>query len=242
LINSNSGNVLIGDFSNIPVSSGLLYSYYKFSVSGRTNFIGNDNVIGIWSATPYGNKRHYLGISNATYGAGADYTSITSTAWDGVAETPQALTFQNFQDPSGTGNVGIGYFPAAPTAKLSVNGQVFVNTSCAPSDAQLAVNGRIYATSVKVELPDGAGCFPDYVFEAHYKLRPLLELESYIKFNKHLPDVPSATQVEANGIDIAEMDAILLRKVEELTLYMIELKKENAQLVQEIEALKDPKK
>jgi hypothetical protein len=69
--------------------------------------------------------------------------------------------------------------------------------------------------------------WPDYVFEPEYKLPSLLELEQYIKANKHLPEVPSAEQVKENGLSVGEMNAILLMKVEELTLHLIELKREN---------------
>jgi len=112
-------------------------------------------------------------------------------------------------------------------------GKVYMNMNngCAPSDAQLAVNGRIYATGIRVELLDANGCFPDYVFEPDYKLKTLNEVESYIKANKHLPEVPSAKEVASNGIDLADMDVVLLKKIEELTLYVIQLKKE-------VEALK----
>ncbi len=67
----------------------------------------------------------------------------------------------------------------------------------------------------------------DYVFDKDYKLKPLSEVETYIKNNKHLPDVPSTDDVACDGIDMAKMDATLLRKVEELTLYVLELKKDN---------------
>ncbi len=67
-------------------------------------------------------------------------------------------------------------------------------------------------------------------FSKDYNLRPLSEVEAFIKKNKHLPDVPSAKQVEAEGIKLKEMNATLLKKVEELTLYMIELEKKVAAL------------
>jgi hypothetical protein len=68
---------------------------------------------------------------------------------------------------------------------------------------------------------------PDYVFESSYKLPPLEEVSSFINKNKHLPEVSSASTMEENGINLGEMNMLLLKKVEELTLYMIELKKEN---------------
>ena len=63
---------------------------------------------------------------------------------------------------------------------------------------------------------------PDYVFDAGYKLLPLSDVEKFVKDNKHLPDVASAKSMKADGIDLTEMNFTLLRKVEELTLYVIE--------------------
>ena len=68
--------------------------------------------------------------------------------------------------------------------------------------------------------------WPDFVFGNNYKLMNLYELEQYINTNQHLPDVPAAQEVSANGIDLGEMNAILLQKVEELTLHIIELQKQ----------------
>jgi hypothetical protein len=78
---------------------------------------------------------------------------------------------------------------------------------------------------------------PDYVFEEDYNLPSLEEVEAYIKANKHLPEIPSAAEFEANGIQLGKMSFDLLKKVEELTLYMIELKKENEALKARVEAL-----
>ena len=79
-------------------------------------------------------------------------------------------------------------------------------------------DGTTYATKVIVqETP-----FPDYVFESTYKLMPLNELEKYIKENKHLPNMPTAKEVEKNGADIAEINRLLVEKIEELTLYILE--------------------
>jgi hypothetical protein len=65
----------------------------------------------------------------------------------------------------------------------------------------------------------------DYVFDECYELKSLDEVEDYLLKNKHLPDVPSAEEMVKNGLDVAQMNALLLRKIEELTLYLIELKK-----------------
>ena len=73
----------------------------------------------------------------------------------------------------------------------------------------------------------GRGEWPDYVFGEEYKLMDLKELESYVNANKHLPGVPSSCEVEEQGdVDLGEMNAILLEKVEELTRYVIDLQKQ----------------
>ena len=75
-----------------------------------------------------------------------------------------------------------------------------------------------------------SGSWPDHVFQAGYDLMPLPEVERYIAEHQHLPDVPSAEEVAADGQSLGKTQALLLQKIEELTLYMIDLKKENEAL------------
>ena len=84
---------------------------------------------------------------------------------------------------------------------------------------KLTVNGTIYGKEVKVDLSVPG---PDYVFEKSYNLPTLEEIKTYIDQNKHLPEVPSAAEMEKNGVKLGEMNMLLLKKVEELTLYVIE--------------------
>jgi hypothetical protein len=87
---------------------------------------------------------------------------------------------------------------------------------------KLAVSGTIHTKEVKVDM---AG-WPDYVFKAAYHLQPLTAVSSFIGKNGHLPDMPSASVVEKEGVNLGEMNKLLIRKVEELTLYLIEKDKE----------------
>ena len=80
---------------------------------------------------------------------------------------------------------------------------------------------------------------PDYVFTNDYKLKTLTEVEEYIKKNNHLPEIPSAKEIEKNGLMLAEMNMSLLKKIEELTLYSIEQNKKITVQEKEIESLKN---
>jgi len=97
----------------------------------------------------------------------------------------------------------------------------------------LDVNGTIRAKEVKVE-----SIWADYVFDKAYNLKGLSEVESYINKHKHLPEIPDAKEVEKDGVNLGEMNSLLLKKIEELTLYVIDLKKENEDQNAAIEILK----
>lgn len=140
-------------------------------------------------------------------------TSRIVSQMDGCGADGEALLFET----QTAGEVN-------PSAKLTIknNGNIGIGTTS--PDAKLAVKGTVHAQEVKVDLLVPG---PDYVFEPTYNLPTLAETEAYIKANKHLPEVPSAKEMEANGINLSEMNMLLLKKVEELTLHVIELKKEN---------------
>ena len=91
----------------------------------------------------------------------------------------------------------------------------------------------IEVDDVKVK-SDGA----DFVFDDNYEMKTLYELEHYINENNHLPDIPSANEMQTNGVSVSEFQTKLLQKIEELTLYMIEMKKENEQLKKQLSQLK----
>jgi hypothetical protein len=108
----------------------------------------------------------------------------------------------------------------SPILSLVRNGNVGIG-SMSP-DAKLTVKGQVHAQEVKVDLNVPG---PDYVFEKDYALPSLDQIKNYIEENKHLPEVPSAKEMEKNGVQLGEMNMLLLKKIEELTLYVIELEK-----------------
>ncbi|MEM6735522.1 MAG: hypothetical protein AAF620_05570 [Bacteroidota bacterium] len=125
-----------------------------------------------------------------------------------------------------SGYFGIDFFTSGNNRmRISRNGEVSIGTVNRQPGYLLAVNGSIKSKEVKVEAN-----WSDFVFEKAYNLRTLSEVEDYISKYKHLPEIPSEAEVTENGINLGEMDAKLLQKIEELTLYMIDMNKKVNQL------------
>lgn len=112
-------------------------------------------------------------------------------------------------------------------------GSQYVGIGTTTPAYKLDVCGTIRAKEVRVET---GWC--DYVFEKNYKLRSINELEQYINTNKHLPGIAPASEVEKDGLKVAEMNKAMMEKIEELTLYVIQLSKDNEKLQGEVDALK----
>lgn len=111
-------------------------------------------------------------------------------------------------------------------------GQLVLGLEAPVDDSKFTVNGRIRSEEVQVVNDVEA---PDYVFASDYQLRSLDEVENFITENKHLPEIPSAAEFCENGVKLGEMSFDLLKKVEELTLYVIQLNKKIEALETELE-------
>lgn len=133
------------------------------------------------------------------------------------------------------GNVGIG--TTSTGDKLSIAGNV-VATGNISTTGNISAFGFIKTKKLTVTQTD----WPDYVFDQKYKLRTLSSLEAFINQNKHLPEMPSVREVEKNGINVGDNQALLLKKIEELTLYVLDLNKKNEQLTKRIKSIERNKK
>ncbi|MBV6644868.1 MAG: hypothetical protein KI790_05445 [Cyclobacteriaceae bacterium] len=202
---------------------------YKF-VSGVEYWTAEDppvDYVQVWSS--YGGERQVVQFDNIVVGGHANGT-ISARHLNGKSHlnAEEGNLYLNYHSPY---PVIVG--TTSNLADFLVHGKVGIGTT-SPS-SKLEVNGTIRSKEVKVE----ASPWPDYVFFEDYKLMTIAETEAYIQQNQKLPDMPSAAEVETNGIALGEMNSKLLEKIEELTLYVIELKKENDDLRQSHEHLSE---
>ncbi|MES2775932.1 MAG: hypothetical protein V4722_17280 [Bacteroidota bacterium] len=134
-----------------------------------------------------------------------------------------------FYMQSGGGNVRIGTGDFLPSHKLGVAGDVVVTgglrvgTTILPAGYKFGVDGKVICTEVLVR---NVASWPDYVLDKNYQLRGLAEVENFIQQNNHLPGIPSAKEIDKTGLTLGEMQRLQMEKIEELTLYIIGLKKE----------------
>jgi len=152
----------------------------------------------------------------------------TTGAWN---QTPDilALTYQGRDFAIGGWSKSNFSWMGAAFYINSDSGNIGIGT--VTPNVKLAVNGNIRAKEIKVETAN----WPDYVFAKDYSLPSLAETEKHIKEKGHLSGIPSAKDVKENGINLGEMNAKLLKKIEELTLYLIQKTHNDEKLQQELE-------
>ncbi len=192
--------------------------------------LNDQNEVKIWSnlETPaiIGNSKQDLILTGSTF-------ANSSSIYVGRGQDPgnEYLKFYT----SGT-NCHHQFNINGESRLLIKNNEMVIGSPTLSSD--LKVNGKVYSKEVMISLADYS-LWPDYVFNHGYILSSLKEVENYIQSNGHLPDIPSKEEVSTNGINLAVMDAKLLEKIEQLTLYLIELEKVVEQQQNEIQSLKN---
>nr|WP_299384850.1 malectin domain-containing carbohydrate-binding protein [Allomuricauda sp.] len=222
-------------------------SYATTSTSINLNWSATDNV-GVTgytlkldgqevNLTPATTTSHqFTGLT-----ANTDY-QISINAYDAAGNIGLAtlLTLTTDGSSGSSGSSGGGTVWTETSGDIYyTTGNVGIGTSTIPTAYRLAVNGKIISEEIKVQLQS---TWPDYVFEEGYDLPSLKEIQKYIGTNGHLPNIPTAEEVKEKGIEVGEMNRLLLEKIEQLTLYVIQLKNENNVQQEEIEKLKSKSK
>lgn len=232
------GDGKVGIGTNIPLEKVHIQNG-NLIITSTSNALNTEMGALKFAQSSYSNA--YAGIAGKTNGGGIDQLDL-------VFYTSYGAASEKMRIMSNTGFVGIGN--TTPLAKLDVNGNIFTNSKILIGTTDLAKAGT-YSLAVngdalinKVRIKQYAN-WPDFVFEEKYGLLPLEEVEKFITANKHLPAVPTAAEVEKDGIDLGSTQTVLLQKIEELTLYAIEQNKKTIaqqeqinMLLKDLEALK----
>ncbi|WP_062057760.1 tail fiber protein [Sediminicola sp. YIK13] len=180
-----------------------------------------------------GIQSHSFVLEDPVLGSNSDFTALYR---EDVGSDNAIVKLRIGDDALGGFNVGYKYWSTGEwVSTFFVNNYGKVGIGTTSPDSKLTVKGNIHAEEVKVDLSVPG---PDYVFKEGYDLMSLGETQKFIKKHGHLPNIPSAKEMEENGLELGIMNMKLLEKIEELMLYVIDLKAENLEFKKEIEQLK----
>ena len=215
-----SGNVLsISNGNSVTLPSFTDTDDQTLTLNGNTLSIANGNTITLPSTSIVAGTNVTVSGNGSTatpYQISANDTSLYAN--NGVINQSTTISNNRIVDMNDR-NIWFN------TSTSTNNGKIYIGSSTSypttTGNYKLFVEGGILTEKVKVALRNTAN-WADYVFADNYKLMPLKEVENFVKTNKHLPGVSSASEIVENGLDVAEMQSKHMEKIEELTLYIIE--------------------
>ena len=213
-----------GVYGTAGATAGLSIGVYGTTTSGTSQwagyFVGRgyfSGNLGVGTATP-DVKLHIEGGTDAELATGG-FAVFGSTASGNIAIDNNEIMARN----NGAATTLYLNNEGGNITMCDASGSVMIGTAVPATGYLLSVDGKVMCEELKVQM---SGSWPDYVFADNYALPSLYELEASIKQNKHLPGIPSAAVVEAEGIEVGAMQVQMMEKIEELTLYIIELQKQ----------------
>ena len=213
-------------------------------IANNSLVLGNNANVGIGTNAPNSKLEITTGVAGS---AGLRFTNLTSASAAGTGGANKVLSVD------AVGNVILVGLTGATTTSVggpiaenwkesdgylynnSTNGVIIKGTGL--DGNSLIVKGGILSKEVNVKI-EGSEAWPDYVFKPNYKRLTLGEVGKFIAINGHLPNIPSATEMVTNGNNLGKTDVKLLEKVEELTLYLLDMKKVNDAQATELKSLK----
>ena len=214
----------IGVYGTAGATAGPAYGVYGTTTSGTTQYAGYfegrgyfSGNVGIGTTAP-AVKLHIDGGSDASLASGGFIVTGATTSLNLSLDNNEIMARNNgvastlYLNNDG-GNVSMCYS----------GGNVMIGASVPATGYLLSVDGKVMCEELKVQLSES---WPDYVFADDYKMMSLYELEAAINENNHLPGIPSAEEVAEQGIEVGTMQVQMMEKIEELTLYIIELQKQ----------------
>ena len=190
----------------------ITFTALSIHAIAQTNIFPSSGNVGIGTDNPSGKLDLVDSNQHLTFLLNQKLTGIWPATADATTMTIQSSGIHAGNLAFATGN--------GEVMRITSNSNVGIGTQ--NPAYKLDVLGTIRAKEVLVNLDGGA----DFVFEKDYKLPTIEHVANYVQENKHLPDIPSANEMVKNGVSMGDMQVKLLQKVEELTLYVIELKKE----------------
>lgn len=192
------------------------------------------SVWGAYGGTAYLTKNGYFGIGNSS----PDTRLHIASGQDvGIANTANGFIMLGSATSSNIiiDNNEIGFRVNGAWGELALQndgGSVRIGNVALPSGYTFGVKGKAICEELKVQL---SGNWPDYVFKKDYKLKSFDELRRFIAVNHHLPNIPAAAEVEKNGIEVGDMQKRMMEKIEELTLYVLQLEERMAEMKKAME-------
>jgi hypothetical protein len=227
----------VGITGNLDVSGGVTTSAFAMPSGASNGYVLLSDALGnaSWQSPD-------VFAQTLTWNAGSNQLSISSGNTVNLSDMLQSISLNqatNTLSVSEGGSVNLDKYDNGwvygSGSNLYYTGNVAIGANTYATGFKLSVDGKVACEEVLVDL---SGNWPDYVFATDYPLLDIHTLANYIKAENHLPGVPTAEEVAENGIEIGEMQRVMMEKIEELTLYVIAQQETIEALKAEVETLK----